>query len=552
MREEPDEELSWVPKFITAAEAVLPGTDSDYDTDLELDDVKMKLEIGIQNIYEGSGRTMYEATCRTEGVVPISFMMERMENRCVTMRHHYMNDREAVCLANGLKHNTMTEELDLVDNGIGTIGGRAFAEMAVKNKFLLRLNLAQNKLGNEGVYPFYRALERHDNLQTLVLRNNGLTRTGLKEFCKALRLNNGLQVLDISENLLEAQSAMLVFEALMQNLSLFDLDISWNRIQGDKVWKLFAKMLKANNSLEIFNFAKNGSGDRFFSLTFKMWKKQGGIKMLDVSENRLTMLAVKKMSLALTKNTTLEYLRLGGNQIGDDGVVWLLKKVLNKNMTIRVLSIENVRISPEMMETIAELQSDNDRFIIIYGNGRDISSHVVGIIDKVVKYMKENEIPPLELYFQKPTKSIPPSAINKVELDELEKLKLDSVIHRLKLLNINFNDDQIRKLLLYMEVDTVDDIKTMVFNKPTGLESDDEASDELFSLNAWEPKMHRWLEKQLKLLTAIEIADFCWNFHRYFLYLKTKIIATREQQNVLLDSKVLKLITLRELTQQFK
>ena len=57
------------------------------------------------------------------------------------MRHHYMNDKEAICLANGLKHNTMTEELDLVDNGIGTTGGRAFAEMAVKNKFILRLNL---------------------------------------------------------------------------------------------------------------------------------------------------------------------------------------------------------------------------------------------------------------------------------------------------------------------------------------------------------------------------------------------------------------------------
>lgn len=277
--------------------------------------------------------------------------------------------------------------------------------------------------------------------------------------------------------------------------------------------------------------------------------------MLDVSDNRLTMLAIKKLSLALTKNTTIEYLRLGGNQIGDDGIVWLLKKVLNKNQTLKVLSIENIRISHEMMETIADLQTDNDRFIIIYGNGRDISSHVMGIVDKIVAYMNVNSIPPLDLYFQKPSQTIPPATINKVDLDELDKVKISSVLHRLKLLNINFNDDQIRKLLLYMEVDSAVDINTMVFTKqPNHDESsdDNEASDELFSLNAWEPKMHRWLDKQFKLLTAIEIADFGWNFHRYASYLKAKMIPTREQQNELLDSKFLKLITLRELTKQFK
>ena len=136
-------------------------------------------------------------------------------------------------------------------------------------------------------------------------------------------------------------------------------------------------------------------------------------------------------------------------------------------MTIKVLSIENIRISNEMMKTIAELQTDNDRFIIIYGNGRDISSHVMAIIDKLVNYMNVNEIPPLDLYFQKPSKLMVPSSINKVELDELDKLKISSVLHRLKLLNINFNDDQIRKLLLYMEVDSVTDISKMLFTKPT-------------------------------------------------------------------------------------
>ena len=69
--------LSWVPKFITAADAVLPGNDSDYDTDLELEDVYEKLDQGIQNIYEGTGRIIYEATCKTEGVVPISFILNR-------------------------------------------------------------------------------------------------------------------------------------------------------------------------------------------------------------------------------------------------------------------------------------------------------------------------------------------------------------------------------------------------------------------------------------------------------------------------------------------
>ena len=69
--------LSFVPKFISAAEAILPGTDSDYDTDIEVEDVYKKLEDGIENIYEGTGRIMYEASCKTEGVVPISYIINR-------------------------------------------------------------------------------------------------------------------------------------------------------------------------------------------------------------------------------------------------------------------------------------------------------------------------------------------------------------------------------------------------------------------------------------------------------------------------------------------
>ena len=530
---------------------MLPGKDSDYDTDIEVEDVYQKLEHGIENIYEGTGRIMYEASCKTEGVVPISFIINRLTDRCISMRHHYMNEKEAVCLANGLKHNTMAEELDLVDNGIGIKGGRAFAEMAVKNKFLLRLNLAENKLNNEGVYPFYRSLDRHDNLQALILRNNGITRTGLKEFSKALKLNNGLQVLDLSENMLESQSTAHIFEALKQNISLLDLDLSWNRIQSDKLWRLLAKTLKANNTLEIFNMAKNGTGDAFFVRTVKQWKKQDGVKMLDVSENRLTIKAIKKLSIALCHNQSLEYLRLGGNQVGDEAIVWLLKKMLKKNATVKVLSLENIRITSEMFQTIAELQHDNDSFIIIYGTGHDISAHVVKLIEKLFKYMESYNLLPVDLYFQKPSQVIVSSTITKVKLDDSDRLVISSALYRLKLLNVNFNHEQMAKIFRYLDI-LPDNIDTLLQSKNSNNESDseDETSEEMFSLSAWEPKIHRWVGQQFKLLTAKEIADFAWNLHRYILYLKVKIVPTCEQQDNLLDSRVLKLMTLKMLIEK--
>ena len=239
------------------------------------------------------------------------------------------------------------------------------------------------------------------------------------------------------------------------------------------------------------------------------------------------------------------------SKVGDDAIVWLLKKMLKKNTTVKVLSLENIRITSEMFQTIAELQSDNDSFIIIYGTGHDISAHVMKLIEKLFKYMESYSLQPVDLYFQKPSQVITASTITKVKLDESERLSISSALYRLKLLNVNFNNEQIAKIFQYLDI-LPDNIATLIQAKTPNndADSDDETSEEMFSLSAWEPKIHRWVGQQFKLLTAKEIADFAWNLHRYILYLKVKIIPTREQLDNLLDCRVLKLMTLKMLIEQ--
>lgn len=96
--------------------------------------------------------------------------------------------------------NAHLKELDLFDNRIADIGGKALAEMLKKNKSLVSLHIGSNQLGDNSAKLLGCALTTNEHLTELNMRANGLTSRGVAALAEGLRENSSLKSLNIRWN----------------------------------------------------------------------------------------------------------------------------------------------------------------------------------------------------------------------------------------------------------------------------------------------------------------------------------------------------------------
>ena len=78
------------------------------------------------------------------------------------------------------------------------------------------------------------------------------------------------------------------------------------------------------------------------------------MEKLELGKNKISDVGMEHLSLALTKNTTLERLSLGYNQIGDIGIDHLIKAV-QKGIALDRLGLDdNSQISDNKKEKLKE------------------------------------------------------------------------------------------------------------------------------------------------------------------------------------------------------
>ncbi|XP_010903909.2 leucine-rich repeat-containing protein 74A isoform X3 [Esox lucius] len=205
-------------------ECVIAAAEENYDTDLELEDVR--------KTYDSTGQTWYVEACRMFNVVPVSYFLRHMQDTELAMMHHGLGPQGTKALAVPLVTNTSLLKLNLRDNWMEGMGGAAMAEMLKENCYITELDLGENRLGEHGALALSSMLLENTTLVSLNLSGNGLPDSTAQHLAQALTSNNKLETLDLSHNTMGDAAGEILGHAIAENTGMRSLSLAWNCIRG--------------------------------------------------------------------------------------------------------------------------------------------------------------------------------------------------------------------------------------------------------------------------------------------------------------------------------
>ena len=185
---------------------------------------------------------------------------------------------------------------------------------------LEKLSLGANPLGNGGAVEVIKAL-CGSGVKQLWLYNTDIEGTDCESLCELLKSSHSLQHLDIQYNNLSSESVASIITGLSHNSSLTILDISYSHFSMANVNSL-ASVLKDNSKCTL--------------------------TMLYLQDCHINSEGAVELAAALYKNTTLKYLNLNHNPIGEhvEGVTAVVE-IFIKNKTLTVFYLQDCHISSE-------------------------------------------------------------------------------------------------------------------------------------------------------------------------------------------------------------
>jgi Ran GTPase-activating protein (RanGAP) involved in mRNA processing and transport len=210
------------------------------------------------------------------------------------------------------------------------------------------IDLSDNNLQDAGLITLSTNLAFMVNMNHLNLSNNGIQTTCTAELEKIILSFPNLQSFDISNNHLGDYTASIVVSALKSCKSLTSvnmhsthaglksgimlgqmisvcknvsiLNLAWNQLRGAGGAALLLNGVLVSQSIQKLDLSWNGFGDNDCSSAIaKVLAVNTVLQSLDLRYNRLNSDSCSFIAPGVKKNTTLSYLNLSNNPVGDNG-----------------------------------------------------------------------------------------------------------------------------------------------------------------------------------------------------------------------------------------
>ncbi|CAJ1942750.1 unnamed protein product [Cylindrotheca closterium] len=270
------------------------------------------------------------------------------------LTHQVETLRDLDLTQNPLKHSGLTplvdqliagrpvsqlHTLNLTKTMLGNQGASALASLLRFNTSLRHLNLSSNKLGNKGIKTLAPALQNNSHLETLNVSNNNISSVGGNFLAKEIQAAKAPGVSNIISNLRH-------------------LDISFNKIKDSGI-QAFATLLRTENTFESFCAESTSLGP------------DGAFHLAPVLEF----------------NHGLRVLKLGGNQIGSEGVEVLMESLHNsQSSNLEELDLAYNAVGREGAESIAHELAENSNLKVLNLNGNTIGSAGCALLAQGLQY----------------------------------------------------------------------------------------------------------------------------------------------------------------------
>jgi Ran GTPase-activating protein (RanGAP) involved in mRNA processing and transport len=152
--------------------------------------------------------------------------------------------------------------------------------------------------------------------------------------------------LELGSNRIAFIGTWTLAEALMNNKTLKYICLWNNSLCDDSINYLVQALSNNNNTLAILNLGKNNITDIGAEELAKMLRTNQILTELYLGENQISNEGVRMLAHSIENyNRTLERLSLLSNQSVSDGCVRHLLQMINRNNTLKELSVNNCDLS---------------------------------------------------------------------------------------------------------------------------------------------------------------------------------------------------------------
>lgn len=310
-----------------------------------------------QITYSEDGQELYLALCKESKLSPIrSFYKELLEEK-VNLKYYGVSQMGFRAIAKSLKNNKHVKGLDLTDNWIYEDGCYHLGEMLMENITLKELNLFGCRIGPEGAKRIFANLHINQTLQKIDLTKNYLGDTGVDYLAKTIFLGSNLTNIILSYNNLTAKALVVLTEAFKTHNKLTHLDLSWNTIVSpNAVFNLCTKLSENMLFEELILSWTSLSGLRV-GKAIKTLLSDSSLKYLNLSNNKLSTVAVKQIANGLENNRSLIILDISYNPLTPKDALLLLMCLRNRKVKLQKLLLDNVFVTTEFLELRSEILS---------------------------------------------------------------------------------------------------------------------------------------------------------------------------------------------------
>ena len=249
------------------------------------------------------------------------------------------------------------------------------------NTKLQEIDISENNL-TAGVQKSIKALQGISTLRKLCLSNNNVTGKAVGDIAAVVSCNTSLQEIDVSGNNLQTIGATKIARALGKIYALEKLNLSNNNINGEAADDIAAAI--SCTKLQEIDISEN------YLLTVgvrKVMKALQGIntlRKLCLSNNNITGEAADDIAAVVSFNKSLQEIDISRNDLQTEGII-KIAIALQQTYGVKKLCLSNNNITDIAGDDIAKVISHNIHLQEFHISGNKFSS--VGVI-KIAKALQ--------------------------------------------------------------------------------------------------------------------------------------------------------------------
>ena len=262
----------------------------------------------------------------------------------------------AKIIAKGLQKISTLTKLYIADINNSDEATDDIAAAVSCNVHLQEFNIGKNYLHASSVIKVAKSLQKVSTLTKLCVNNNQITNEAADYIADVISCNSHLQILDISSNNLQAQGATIILKRLQKISSLTTLYINNSNITYRKADDIAAVV--SCNPMQVLDVSNNCLGTIGIRKVAKALQSVCTLTHLYISNNYITDVTADDIAAAISCNPYLEEFDISYNFIEGRGAIRIVKS-FQQMSTLKKLFMNHNKISDGASDYIAAVTDCN-------------------------------------------------------------------------------------------------------------------------------------------------------------------------------------------------